>query len=357
MKQKFLIVPVFSLIMITGCSEQNSDTVTDYKGERIHLQTNIGAITRGEGVIDGTDKFPGDELSVSFIRLDKGETYESEAAAIVGTIKTGGVLTFTEGTVDAYYPADKSQTFQLIGWYPQGGRYSTTDEGDGIVTFADLDGETDVLATKLVSGSYNSASKTFQKIVFEHLLSQIIVKVIAQNIDGQTTWGDLKSISIKDRKQSYTLKLPSTEGNSPTIVFSGAVDNLDLVKKNPADGSSIKGSDGATEYDDSNVLQIPVTSPSALAGYALIAPTIGDSEEFTLLLTTSTKTEVPITLLAQKFEKGKSYTITLTFAQYLKIGVTSSDIIKGWGSPEAITTPPIRGYAGFDGSSDGFLDK
>ncbi|KAA6350156.1 hypothetical protein EZS27_002422 [termite gut metagenome] len=355
MKKIFLLVPVFLLLMITGCSEKSSDNVTDYKGERISLQANIGAITRGDGVIsEGTSALL---LNVSLIRLDKDETSYANEPLINGTIDraenedTGtSILTLNPNVADAYYPADKNQSLQLIAWYPRG-----ESNDAGTISFPDgtkIDGTTDVLATTLVSGKLKDASLASSAITFHHLLSQIVVKVAARDEDVREAWGDLKSIEIQGREQAFTLILPVTETEDGPSAVEEVLPIINILET-PAPTNLVLLS---LESDSEMVLPVLPTTPAA-AGYALIAPTstvateslVAEGKEELKLIIETTKKTVTVTV-TEKFEAEKAYTITLTFAQYVSIEVEKVNLVTPWPAASDVSTGTILGYPGFDSS-------
>lgn len=174
-------------------------------------------------------------FNVKFARVDAtddGATPTYSAAytkAVSGTV-TSKVLSFTD---PEYYQPDGKKT-KLIGWYPAVDTYATSTDNVSTVTFS-VDGETDIMATPLKEGDKTSK---IESIAFEHLLTQISVKVYATDANTKALWGGLESVSIAGKKQTCVLTLPATSSSAETKITTktfAAADGgvLPLVKKLP----------------------------------------------------------------------------------------------------------------------------
>ncbi|KAA6348597.1 hypothetical protein EZS27_003926 [termite gut metagenome] len=294
MKKNIIWLSVLSFFCgLSGCSEQE-DEGPGYVGNEIRIATHIGAVTRGEGVINPS--LTGD-LEVGFVRLDEGENYTA-GKKLTGSISEGTtnkVLTFNP---PQYYSSDNDDKVRLVGWYPN----VTTPEtfpGDGIVTF-DIDGETDIMVTEMVSGS-KSESERISNITFNHVLSQVIVKVYAEE-DAQDEWGEITSVAIKEKKQKCTLTLPNVSGidgevgEEPCISFEGVTGDLQL-----------KEIGDLSEYEEGSPSDI---GDLVICGYAMFAPTQGASEDLIIQVNT-VQGSLSATVPSYNFERGKKYVITL----------------------------------------------
>jgi hypothetical protein len=314
MKNIFLGLSVLSLGMITGCSEQENTNEAAYEGDEIRIQANIGAATRGDGVIE--QSYAG-LLNVHFIRLDKLETTYGGEIAIDGVVSTTGsskVLTFSGQT----YPAGDA-TVKLIGWYPNTEAFSGTAS---TVTFASIDGSTDIMVTEMVEGKQ---TLPISGITFNHALSQVRVEAYLEDATAGITWGTITSIALVNKQQDCVLTLPDpAESSVKAIVTSGGTP-ADLPLKN-------------INLDNNSTITYPLTlttSPQA-CGYALFIPE--DAAEVLKFEIVTEKKTATAEVVSQIFEKGKSYVVTLKFGVE-DLTIKPSVTIGAWTPPAAATNP------------------
>ena len=277
----------------------------------------------------------GTAFNVSFARANEGSSGYSDASFSLvnstGTVSSSGSpynLTFNPAI---YYQTTKSKKTKLIGWHPAGGTLS-----DGKVTFSTaLDGETDVMATSLVEGCQD---KTITSVIFDHLLTQISVKVYAADDATKGLWGGIKSIKVKGKGQSYTLTLPATSANAgtkiTTVGFTGS-DNLPLVQKDPSNNTEIQ--QGNSAYGESNPLALGSNDSKTLAGYAMFAPVTGADSKIELIVETKDGGTQTVDVNAPTntvdgssttgFLAGYSYVVTLKFSS---AGIAPTVSVTGW---------------------------
>lgn len=325
MKKKiFYLLPVLALAACT--SNDLTESITSPSNE-IRVTTGVGsiAVTRGDGMINSTLAA---DLDVKAIRVDQtGATpaypanYTGIAAKSAKVAKTGMAMTFNPAE---YYLASGAKT-KILAWYPNSG---TFDPATSTVKFTGIDGSTDIMATGFAEGDKQTKIAA-NALTFDHVLTQIAVKVYTPTAAEQTNWGGIESITIKDVKKDVTLALVTPNAASGSYTPSYAtVGDMDLVKKDPtvlATGSGtnttgtnadIKGKDGSTVYSASNELTIPVSTDGTgaiVAGYAMLVP-------FTYTSPTALKIDVKTknggtktAEIKQSLDKGKAYTVTLKF--------------------------------------------
>lgn len=342
MKKKiFYLLPVLALAACT--SNDLTESVTSPSNE-IRVTTGVGsiAVTRGDGMINSTLTA---DLDVSAIRVDQsGSTpaypanYTGIAAKSAKVAKVGMTMTFNPAE---YYLASGDKT-KILAWYPTSG---TWDPATSTVKFTTIDGSTDIMATGFAEGDKDSKIAA-NALTFDHILTQIAVKVYTPTAAEQTNWGGIESITIKDVKKDVILTLvaPNAATGSYTSSFA-TVGDMDLVKKDPTvlatgtgtsisgTNADIKGKDGSTVYAASNELEIPVSADGTgakVAGYAMLVP-------FTYAASTALKIDVKTknggtktAEITQSLDKGKAYTVTLKFvAQEIKPTVQISAWIDG----------------------------
>lgn len=111
-----------------------------------------------------------------------------------------GEMTFSDdGTTEAsfatpqYYPADGSVLY-LCGLYPSdlGGWGTVTESASR--TF---DGKTDIMAAAQQQSSKSEAQTgTYPTMQFKHLLTKLVVKLVAEDDAAVTAWGNVTDISL-----------------------------------------------------------------------------------------------------------------------------------------------------------------
>lgn len=215
-----------------------------------------------------------------------------------------GKMTFTNGTTSTsfdtpqYYPADGSPVY-LYGLYPATGwTIGTTATTTADYTF---DGKTDVMiaAEKSSTKPDGQDGGTSKQLVFNHLLTNVIVKAVVDTDGGkvpvakvQEAWGNIKTIVLSEAGGSTTLKSKVTvnlaAGTAPTAsaFASGTVPGF------------YKASGAAAPYTYTDDLfssaSIAIPTTEAAIAYSMVAPIIVNSaagqNEFKLKITTDKQT-------------------------------------------------------------------
>lgn len=344
-KNIFYILPILAITACTSNDLTDSD-INQNPANEISVAANVGtvAVTRGDGMINNVLSA---DLNVSAIRMN--ETYTADYSGLTAkaaTIsKTGNVMTFN---TPEYYLASGSKT-KIIAWYPTSGTFAPAT---GKVTFTTLDGSTDVMCTGFAEG--NKTTKIVANALkFDHLLTQIAVKVYAPTAAEQTNWGGIKGITIKDVKTGVelTYRAPNaTSGDAYTATYSTVAD-MGIVKKKPAvvatgsgtsdntgNNADIFGADGSTVYSATNALEIPIstdgTTGTKLAGYAMFPPfTYASTSLFIEVETVNGGTKSAE--IKQSLVAGSAYTVSLKFiANEIKPTVQITDWVSGGVIPD-----------------------
>ncbi len=330
-------------LLTAGCLSDNllSDHPDTPTGPiEIRMKSYIAGSTMGTRADDvkGIIK-EGTTFNVSFAKADEGSSdYSGVSFSLVnstGTVSSSSPYNLTFNPA-IYYQTTKSKKTKLIGWHPAGGTLS-----NGAVTFSTaLDGETDVMATSLVEGCQTS---TISSVTFDHLLTQISVKVYATDDATKGLWGGIKSIKVKGKKQSYMLTLPATSATAgtkiTTVGFTGS-DDLPLVQKDPSNNTEIQQESNA--YGESNALVLGSSDSKTLAGYAMFAPVTGsgsDTPKIELIVETASGGTQTVEVNAPAnnitnysstingFLAGYSYVVTLKFGS---AGIAPSVSVTAW---------------------------
>ena len=224
-------------------------------------------------------------------------------------------MTASSGTIaltpeQKYSPVDDIST-KFIGVYPTGGAYNSADR---TVTYASLDGTTDVMISNTAEGNNKTGDIG---LTFSHLLTRIDVKVkaklekldanekIAKLLNIKTAWGNITHIAVKNKKTGAVVTLPAPNtSDDPAIAVSGGATDLPLTNKLdgtvvPAPGTPLVLEEAVQEF-----------------GYAMFVPSTGD-EKLTLEVKTDGAFAAGIDAVTTSnlsYAAGKSYTITLLFS-------------------------------------------
>lgn len=200
------------------------------------------------------------------------------------SVAEGGAVTFTP---EQFYPANGTDIY-MIGIAPQ----PTNQISAGSVDYT-ITGEEDIMYANQISGNKND--KTDKKIEFNHLLTQLKIKVLAENQEAIDAWGTITSIEVVNAPTLLTLSLKDGKiaGNSTD----SDIKNLNLIGLTT--GMSIPNKKDSEEAKD--------------AGYCMVLPKTTDLYQLSVV-TSKITTAVPITLQnLTKLEASTAYTVTLTF--------------------------------------------
>ena len=238
---KNLIFVLLALLALSGCSRPEHISEDVVTGLPVQLSGVIADATRSDGVVSGTE--PDKALSMHIFRADQNTTPAWTANYVNGAIT--GTMAQGEGTIalnpaQFYLPrSDRSSRF--IGVYPTG----TPDIANKKVTYT-LDGAMDVMCSNFAEGSKGTSGEI--SMTFEHLLTQIVVKVKnGGNSEDEkaaipSSWGNVTSIKVKGRATAVVLTLPNPNVEDGTtaagsIAAAGYPANADLALTQ-ADGTA-----------------------------------------------------------------------------------------------------------------------
>ena len=236
-----------------------------------------------------------------------------------------GEMTFSDdGTTEAsfatpqYYPADGSVLY-LCGLYPSdlGGWGTVTESASR--TF---DGKTDIMAAAQQQSSKSEAQAgTYPTMQFKHLLTKLVVKLVAEDDAAVTAWGNVTDISLVgvngSQKPYSKVEVTLQDGTAVTgSAFSTTVENFSFYTMTE------------NAYNDVafSAQTLALTKTAANAAYSLVAPiTATGTGDFKLKITTQKDAESPLVnevavdlkgTSSSTFTgdtQGKAFEITLTF--------------------------------------------
>lgn len=329
------ILYILSLIALAGCA--SNDLTDNHRepaivgDEEIVLTSGVGASTRA--VINST--LPAAGIDVSILRLDKTgtpATFPAWGAITAADIKSAHVnssnaVKFNDGAgtdTHEYYLADGNDT-RLQGWYPKNSVISNAK-----LTW-NFTGAEDIMVSNYQDGNKETGNRfgSSKVLTFEHMLTQIVVKVYGADQAAADAWGGIIKVSIKDQKKTCMVELKDLTSSASEFVptFSGTPEPLDLQKLNTDDSALTPAYDPAKgmEYDVTND-----KSKANICGYAMFQPiAAGASNKLVLLIKTEkggTLTQSISTPDDGGLKPGTAYNVVLR--------MTSTEI-----EPEVAITP------------------
>ena len=229
----YFLFHAVALLSLGGCSKPLTGST---EGERTAITVSatlpVGAAEAStKAVVDGSTA-----LTFSFARADETSAgcYGAYGAEFTGTREAGTgsmALTFNPRQ---FYQIGGFDT-RIIGWYPGGAVAAGNPEGfydasTGTVCWT-IDGQQDILSAS-AQGSRIAAMPGF---VFNHRLAQIQFWLYAGNAAMAALWGPVKSITLLNQPNQYTMTLPdpaTTEAGAFT-----ATGDADFMVRNLPSGN------------------------------------------------------------------------------------------------------------------------
>lgn len=327
---KTKITSIFALaLLVTACSNDNDPINGGQDGEErseIKLRTSVTTRASVESNTGGVITAP-TSLNVAFLRAPdhssatatSGVWQDAIAAAqtVAGTgpgvvdaaltnVSNANVLAFTP---PQFYNIDATMYSHLKGFYPK----VSLQKNTYVSATWDIDGKTDVMVTnyfydnKAVSGSSNP-------VTFQHLLSKITIKVIADSDAAAAAWGNVSEVVIKDTKSTVTHPFDGDPANQ--YVSTGSTTTKDISVFN-ASGDQVL---------DTQASSLALTTDTLTFGKAMVYP----EANYNLVVKTSGGADAElngITISDGGAKAGHDHEITLTF----KSGEISPSIkVKPW---------------------------
>lgn len=332
--KKFLI-PLFAVaIVATGCSKSGKNTVPDGP-QPIKLGAGVKTRTSVESDGSGVITSPTSLTGVGFLRADNRTAADWKTAAIVdqttasagtGPGRIAATLTAASGNNTVtfaplqYYHGAPTMNAYLRGYHPNSAEL-TKNASEFVEAKWVIDGKMDVMLSDYVSGNKATPGAAAIPVSFEHVLSKLTIKVVAENDGAKASWGDVTSMTIKGVPTNIV------------AVFDGEV--ADQYKATalttPTADIAVWGYDAATKSTtDAAPDQLPLPvggeSDGLIFGQTMVYPAAS------YMITVNTvnhaggtdSTTIPIDNEAQP---GMNHVITLTFKAS---GITATATVQGW---------------------------
>lgn len=317
---KKIVLALLPLFVLSGCERSIPDLSVNSGGRIVELWCGLPSVTAGvssraadlTGQVGNTNA-----MNLYFVRRDKGGMtthgdypgYESNSVVLSATrdASSGSAsakVVFANPQYYAMYAPYLTSTFKynpskLVGWFPKG------DYNNGVVSIP-MDGNTDILLSNEVEGSYDKPFNEANKLTFSHVCTLNEIKVKAVDAGAPDSWGAVTRVALDycgGRVCEITLP------NQVWFVASGSTWDIPLDLIGGPTASS------------------PVTLVNGVAkscGKAMVYPeSVRD-----LIVTTEKGGERRISVDngTEGFLAGKSYVITLEFKSVtIEPSVTISD--------------------------------
>lgn len=266
---KKFILSILAIAAMTSCTKTSEDDVDPNAPVEIKLGGSITALSKA-AVIDNTFT-----AQVASSETTGNYTTSLWSGTDAGKINvSNGSVTFTQ---TEYYPNDGG-TVYMKGFAPQ----ATINAGQVAYT---ISGKEDIMVTSEISGS--RTDNTGKELTFNHLLTQLKFKLVAEDADAITYWGSITSITVKDVEKDLVLNLNTGELTAATTPNKGDLEvSEDFTSK-------------------------ALTTTAVENGYIMVLPS---TTAYVLNIKTTENTQgVDVIISPVVTVKGAAHEITLTF--------------------------------------------
>lgn len=297
---------IISILALVGMATSCHRVERPHKYGEITLHAMVDNIpsTKGEGPLGSSYN---QNLTLGFARVDESEESGWSSFAGASEMLQAIMSPGAEGNTNfrdiefTTYQTFRNSTSEIryASWYP----YIENSLSNGVVTFDDIDGSTDIMYGSVARGHQTSG---FNTIVYQHALVKYTLRLYAMvqtNENGDVihdsrgSWGRILDVKIKSLPNDVRLSLPTD--NDYTLDYSSQAD-FALTKS------------GANLLDE-----LPVGITSASSHDPIMAPPpVGNN--LTIEVTTQRDDQpTPQTrsiTITRNFLIGKNYTIYLRFS-------------------------------------------
>lgn len=346
---KKIYLPLLAALALAGCTQNEvADNTTGTDNVELKLKSTALAIDAGT-----RSPFEG-EAGTAVLPLEAKVLVKKQADDYTGLYNTADdKITFTDdgqtgfATTPYYYPADGTD-LHLCGLYP----YATTGTANGEWSLTatnaafEFNGSHDVMAAAQVATTKAQAQGgTYPTLAFAHLLTKLVIKVVASDAAAITAWGNVSKIELVKAKGSA----PNSKATVTLATGAAVPASAFSVPLNPFPFYEV--TTGGTTYTNTAFTgkELVLTTTSTVVAYSLVVPVLATgTADFELKVYTEkapvTGVNVPVGLLNKDTPptayigetQGKAFEITLTFKSSginAKASVTQW-VLDGTSSPE-----------------------
>ncbi|MDE7344928.1 MAG: fimbrillin family protein [Alistipes sp.] len=232
-------------------------------------------------------------------------------------------------TNSMYFPADQDNVY-LFGLYPYDLVWTESTSSGATSAKTTIDGKSDIMVAPQVQASKSAqqaATPTYPTLAFEHMLTKLIVKVVAEDQAAIDGWGNVTDIQLTGAAGSLRDEITvqcadATPGSRMSATFGISSANPTSFNFFKMDGSVTPN----TYSDDAFVSQtVALTTTATSVAYLLVAPLsnpANTTDDFSLAVKTANHTDAfPVKIELKdatgsdynQSTQGKYFEITLTF--------------------------------------------
>ena len=291
--KKTYIFPLYAAMIATVLSCNMEDSLVS-GGMEVNLSAGISYATSKAGGPYNPDSQ--EVLAIQMLRWDANSTItgNSPTDATLGTpdANNGYLRNITFGTKQ--YFRDKISLTGFIGWYPH-----TSEEGMEYTPQSrtlryDIDaGDTDVMISDFVSGSYESGIPPLQ---FSHALCQYSVAIYAVDETARQQWeerfGKITGITISGFPGTLIATLPETPNGTATIDYQGTTQTYTIT-------------DSRTE------MPVGIGNKATVGNIIMAAPATDDIVTITIRFSQGKEKQIA---MSRNFLAGYKYSFSLRFS-------------------------------------------
>jgi len=314
---------LFTAMALSSCDNTRESQPDPVACRDVYIQAAVGSKPESRAPFEGNVPSVDKPLDAVVWASPTSKSYTSAAGDLGKPTVTESKVLFLSGKPQLikgiHYPDDKKPLY-FVALHPETG-WTT---GMGNMAYHSITGDEDLLFAKETSGSYGT--KTLPRLEFKHMLTQICVKLRAEDENAVEAWGNLKSLKVK----SFSRASVSVGADDPSFYYDGSETDLDFF---------ITGSGKVFPGDDDT---LPVDVP--LESYVLCAPitvnatggTDAADKNYVIILETENRTikqTVEMTDIGTETFAGGStmgHKFTLNICLKLGYNITAETTVDRW---------------------------
>ncbi|MCI1681549.1 MAG: fimbrillin family protein [Bacteroides sp.] len=314
---------VLSVLVLTGLWGCTQSELVSHEEENVEIRLrstalSVESVTKSatrsafEGGISS-----GNTLTARVLASSATGNYTSTYLSADGTMtfNDDGLTQVGFNTTPQYYPVNNANVY-FCGLYP-----STGWDADQTITASfTFHGNEDVMSAAQVSSKKDEAKGgTFKTLNFNHLLTQLVISVVAENDAAITAWGNLQTLNLSKAggdNPNSAVKVTLSSGAVAENGFSSPLSDNSfkfwVCNPGPASETAFSGQSKA------------LTTTATVVAYSMVCPIAADgADDYTLLVTTANSggaVTVPVNLKATAGgaaysgnTQGRKFVVTLTF--------------------------------------------
>lgn len=255
-----------------------------------------------------------EELQISMLRTENGTVSNPLNAVLGSPDPADGYLRPISFEAHQFFP-DRTTELGFIGWYP---RDDVNYSADGHVLAYDIPGDTDMMVSSYVSGSFET---DIPATVFSHALCQYTVSVYAVDEDARKQWedeyGNITGVSISNLPATLSAGLKTSAGAETSISYQG-------------------GPRGYEAYSGSFEIPVGEAGKTGIGNVVMAAPALENALTVTVTFEKTDGAGAALTkkiVMSRNFKAGYRYGLTLRFSHNGLIEPVSA--VEDWENVEA----------------------